>query len=99
MGLKLNIPYFETNNPIIAGNNLSSNGIIVMHVHKDGICICFFPKNITDGQFKVFKNKLSEFKDFYFQYDESMLEEGFVSFDNVLEYAKSIVKDVKLLKK
>lgn len=100
MALKSGISYLETNNPLIAGRNLANNGVIAMQIHKDGICVCFFPDSITEVQFKVFQDRLMEFRDFYFQYDESMVEEGFVSFDNVLEYAKNIIdKDIKFLRK
>lgn len=91
MALKLNMPYFETIDSLVAGNKLSGWEVLVLHIHKDGICICFFSDSITAEQFKVLKNKIMEIYGFSFQYDGSMQEEGNVSVFDVLNYAKKIV--------
>ena len=100
VGVKLGFPYFDTSLNLVAGERIASYGIIVLQVHKDGICICFFPEYITIEQYYCLEKKLSEMKNFSFQYLKSNQEEGFVSLDNVLEYAKGIVeKDCNVLRK
>ena len=95
MALKLGIPYFETNLNMVAGEKVASYGIITLHIHKGGMCICFFPNSITFEQYSMLKRRLEGMNDFLFQYKESMQEEGFISIDNVLNYAFSIIDEKK----
>ena len=91
LAFKLGIPYFETTLNLVAGEAVASYGVLVLHIHKDGICICFFPNDITLKQYNMLERRLEDLKNFLFQYKGSMQEEGFVSIDNVLGYAKDIL--------
>lgn len=93
LAFQLNAPYFETEFPFVAGMNAARYGLVVLHIHKAGIGICFFPDSLTRIQYIMLKEKLEEMKDFSFQYSESMQDEGFVAVDNVLDYAKKLVND------
>lgn len=47
MAIKLGLPYFKTTLNLVAGDMLAFYEVLVLHIHKDGICICFFPNSIT----------------------------------------------------
>lgn len=91
MEQQLHLPYLETIFPFVAGKHLAGQGCIVLQVHKAGNCVCYFPDNISEIQYHLLQQKLKKKKTISYQYEECEQIEGFVSIDNVLNYAESIV--------
>lgn len=91
MGLKLKIPYLETSFSYMAGKHLASYGALVLHTHKGGLGIVFFPNNITEVQYHILNNKLVELEEFCYQFEGSKEECAYVTGIEVLDYAKSLV--------
>lgn len=91
MEQQLQLSYLETIFPFVAGMHLAGQGCIVLQVHKAGNCLCYFPDNISEIQYRLLQQKLKSKKNLSYQYEGCEQIEGFVSIDNVLKYAKSIV--------
>lgn len=88
---QLGLSYSETLFPLIAGCEASNQGVLVLHIHKDGICIVYFPIWITEIQYDLLVQILEHKKDLKCQYLECEQEEGYVLVEQVLEYANKIV--------
>lgn len=67
MASLLKCSYFNTDFPIAAAQNLSRQGVLVLHIHRDGICLCFFPASITDIQYSLLEQALLEKDSFVYQ--------------------------------
>lgn len=91
MGLKLKVPYLETNFSYMAGKHLASYGVLVLHLHRGGVGIVFFPSSITEVQYNILSNKLVNYETVLYQFEESKDHDAYVTNIDVLNYAKKIV--------
>lgn len=89
IAMKFNLGMVDTMYPIVAGENLASQGVLALQIRKD-ICIGYFPKSLELIQYKELESELSQYQDLNYQFKECSLIEGFVSREVFLEHAKSI---------
>ena len=95
ISLLLKLSYFETDSPYLAGINLAGKNCVVLQLHKDGTCICYFPDKFLKVQCKVLTDFLDK-KTGYVQFDsfyqlQSFPGEGFMSKDEFLIFIDTVV--------
>lgn len=85
---KLELPISNSMNPLEAAINLANFGVLTIQV-RNGICIIYFPSDITNNQYEYLKNFL-ENNDYLYQFLGSNQEEGYLDKITVIDYANSI---------
>ncbi len=88
-----NIPYVETESVVEAAKNLNNYGYIALQIRKE-YCVIYFPESITLEQYDKLYELLID-KDLSYSYEEET--EGFLTQEEILEYAKSLIQEKRKL--
>lgn len=94
LAMKLGHEYLEDSDPLLAGINLSRQGCVVIQVDADfeypeGLCLCFFPDEITEFQKSKFLEVIKNFDLARYQYFGNEEDEGFLSYQEMVSYIVS----------
>lgn len=100
LAMKMGCRYLDSSNPYEAGIYLCDQGYLVVHLDYNpslwnGVGLCFFPKKISVQQYEVFMERMKRFDEVMYQYIGCLDEEHFLSFDEIVAYAKGIIGDIE----